>query len=153
MERFFAAALMAAWLAVSPTAFAAECAPPGAETQIAGELQALFDAMGAEDAKVWNQIVDPNFYAFDANQRLDGNALFELLRTAHKAGVKITWHLDQIDIHVDCASAWFSLMNKGTIGDSTGSQPMSWQESGFFNYSQGQWRLRFFHSNRVAPKS
>jgi hypothetical protein len=151
-KRLAAAALLAACLAAPAGAFAAECAPPGGEKLVANQLQALFDAMGSEDAKTWNQIVDPSFYAFDANQRLDGNALFELLRTAHKAGVKIVWHLDQIDVHTDCATAWFSLMNKGSVGDSNGSQPMTWQESGIFNYVQGQWRLRFFHSNRVTPK-
>ena len=144
--------LVAAALLFLPIAsFAAECAPPGGEKQVAIRLQGLFDAMAVDDAKGWNQIVDPSFYAFDANKRLDGNALFELLKAAHGAGVKIVWRLDEIDVHVDCGTAWFSLMNRGSVGDTNGSQPISWQESGIFNYVQGQWKLRFFHSNRVQP--
>jgi ketosteroid isomerase-like protein len=151
-KRFFAAALMAACLALPAAAPAAECAPAGGEKIVTTELQALFDAMAAGDAKAWSGIIAPDFYAFDANQRLDGNALFDLVRTAHNAGVEIVWHLDQIDAHVDCDTAWFSLMNHGSVGGAGTSQPVSWQESGVFVYRQGQWRLRFFHSNRVQPK-
>ncbi|HMA51962.1 MAG TPA: hypothetical protein VKP60_19525 [Magnetospirillaceae bacterium] len=146
--------LVAAALLFLPIAsFAADCAPPGGEKQVAIRLQGLFDAMAVDDAKGWNQIVDPSFYAFDANRRLDGNALFELLKAAHGAGVKIVWRLDEIDVHIDCSTAWFSLMNRGSVGDTNGSQPISWQESGIFNYVQGQWKLRFFHSNRVQSNS
>ncbi len=152
-KRFAAAVLTAVSLFLSPAAFAQECAPAGGEKQVAIRLQAWFDAMATEDAKTWNQIVDPTFYAFDANRRLNGNALFDLLRQAHGAGVKILWRLDEIDVHIDCATAWFSLMNKGAVGDGTGTQPMTWQESGIFNYVQGQWKLRFFHSNRVQSQS
>jgi len=151
-KRFAAAALTAAGLFLPPAAFAQDCAPAGSEKQVAIRLQAWFDAMAAEDAKTWNQIVDPTFYAFDANRRLNGNALFDLLKQAHAAGVRIAWRLDEIDVHIDCATAWFSLMNKGAVGDSSGAQAMTWQESGIFNYVQGQWKLRFFHSNRVQTQ-
>jgi hypothetical protein len=144
-KRFFAVLL----LCLPLTSFAAECAPPGGETQVAVRIQSWFDAMASEDARTWNQIVEPTFYAFDANRRLDGNALFEMVRTAHKAGVKILWRLDEIDVHIDCTTAWFSLMNHGAVGNTSGNQPVSWQESGVFDYVQGQWKLRFFHSNRV----
>jgi len=152
-KRLLAAALTAASLFTPAISFAGECAPAGSEKAVAIQLQTLFDAMGAEDAKAWNQVIDPGFYAFDADRRLDGNALFELVRQAHKAGVKIVWHLDEIDVHIDCGTAWFSLMNKGAVGDAGGLQPMTWQESGIFDYRQGQWKLRFFHSNRVQPKN
>jgi hypothetical protein len=75
------------------------------------------------------------------------------VKSAHAAGVKIAWRLDQIDVHIDCSTAWFSLMNHGSVGDASGVQPVNWQESGVFGYGQGQWKLRFFHSNRVQPKS
>ena len=152
-KRLAAAALMAASLALPGLARAAECAPAGGEKIVTTELQALFNAMTIEDAKAWGQIIAPDFYAFDANQRLDGNALFDLVHTAHNAGVEIVWRLDQIDVHVDCDSAWFSLMNHGSVGGAGTSQPVNWQESGVFVYRQGQWRLRFFHSNRVQPKN
>lgn len=148
-KRFFAAVLTAACLSLPISSFAAECAPSGGEQQVAVRLQAWFDALGADDAKVWDQIVDPFFYAFDANKRLDGSALRDLVKSAHGAGVKIAWRLDEIDVHVDCTTAWFSLMNRGSVGDSNGLQPVTWQESGIFNYVGGQWKLRFFHSNRL----
>jgi hypothetical protein len=110
-------------------------------------------ARGFDDSKSWGQIIDPSFYAFDANKRLDGNALFDLVKSAHGAGIKIVWHLDQIDVHIDCTTAWFAMTNHGSVGDSSGTQTMTWQESGLFNYVQGQWMLRFFHSNRVQPQS
>jgi hypothetical protein len=153
MTKRFAVALLVACFGLTAAASAQECAPPGGEKTVGILLQTLFDSMGSEDAKGWNQVIGPGFYAFDANQRLEGNALFELVRSAHKAGVKILWHLDEIDVHVDCATAWFSLMNKGSVGDTTGMQPMTWQESGVFYYTQGQWKLHFFHSNRVQPKN
>lgn len=145
--------LVAAALLFLPFAsFAADCAPAGGERDVGVRLQALFEGLAVDDAKVWGQIVDPSFYAFDANKRLDGNALFDLVKSAHNAGVKIAWRLDEIDVHIDCSTAWFSLMNHGAIGDSNGLQPVAWQESGIFNYVGGQWKLRFFHSNRVQPK-
>ena len=153
MKRLAAAALTAASLFLTPAAFAGECAPQGGEKQVAIRLQALFDALATDDAKGWNQVVDPTFYAFDANRRLDGNALFDLVKQAHGAGIRIAWRLDEIDVHIDCATAWFSMMNHGSVGDSSGTQPVSWQESGIFNYVQGQWKLRFFHPNRVQVKS
>ena len=153
MTKRFLAALTAAFLFLPSVSFAADCAPVGVENEVAVRLQALFNAMAIDDSKAWGQIVDPNFYAFDANQRLDGNALFDLVKSAHAAGVKIAWRLDQIDVHIDCATAWFSLTNHGSVGDASGVQPVTWQESGVFNYVQGQWKLRFFHSNRVQPKS
>lgn len=145
-KRFLAAFL----LLLSAGADAAECAPAGVERQVATRIQALFDAMAADDSRRWSEIVDPSFYAFDANRRLDGDALFDLVKSAHNAGVKIVWRLDEIDVHVDCETAWFSLMNHGSVGGGgSGTQQVTWQESGLFNYVQGQWKLRFFHSNRL----
>jgi hypothetical protein len=154
MTKPFLAALLAALL-VPPISFsrAAECAPAGVERQVATRIQAFFDAMTTDDSRSWSDIVDPTFYAFDANRRLDGNALFDLVKSAHNAGVKIVWRLDEIDVHVDCATAWFSLMNRGTVGGANGTQQVSWQESGIFNYVQGQWKLHFFHSNRVQQNN
>ena len=149
MTKRFLAALL---LLLPLVSFSAECAPPGDEKAVATRIQALFDALGTDDARAWNQIVDPSFYAFDASKRLDGNALFDLVKSAHTAGVKIVWRLEQIDVHIDCTTAWFSLMNYGSIGGAGSAQAMSWQESGLFNYVQGQWKLRFFHSNRVTPQ-
>ncbi len=153
MTKRFLAAFTAAFLFLPSVSFAADCAPAGDEKEVAIRVQALFNALAVDDSKAWGQIVDPNFYAFDANQRLDGNALFDLVKSAHAAGVKIAWRLDQIDVHIDCTTAWFSLMNHGSVGDAGGVQPVNWQESGVFGYVQGQWKLRFFHSNRVQPKS
>jgi hypothetical protein len=152
-KRCVAAALMAVYLCLPFAVSATECAPAGGEREVSIRLQAWFDAMAADDSKSWGQIIDPSFYAFDANKRLDGNALFDLVKSAHGAGIKIVWHLDQIDVHIDCTTAWFAMTNHGSVGDSSGTQTMTWQESGLFNYVQGQWMLRFFHSNRVQPQS
>ena len=152
-KRLFLAALMAAFLLTPKGGQAAECAPAGSEGQIPVLLQAFYDGLARDDRNAWAQIVDRSFYSFDANQRLDGNALFEHLEKAHHSGIRILWHLDEINVQADCATAWFSLMNHGSVGDSNGTQPMAWQESGVFSWRQGQWKLVFFHSNRVPPKS
>ena len=152
-KRFLSAALLAAFLIVPEGGHAAECAPQGGDRQIPILLQTLYDGMARDDSRVWGQIVDRSFYAYDNNQRLDGNALFEQLEKAHRSGIRIVWHLDEINVHADCASAWFSLMNRGSVGDTNGTQPMNWQESGVFAWHDGQWKLVFFHSNRVPPRS
>ncbi len=152
-KRFFLAALTAAFLLAPQSGWAQACAPKGSEAQIPILLQAFFDGLARDDRRVWSQIIDRSFYAYDANQRLDGNALFEMLEKAHHTGIRIVWHLDEINVQADCATAWFSQMNNGSVGDAGGSQPMSWQESGVFTWRDGQWKLSFFHSNRVQPKS
>ena len=151
-KRFLLAALMAASLLSPKPASAQACAPRGSEAQIPTLLQSFYDGLARDDRKMWAQLVDRSFYAFDANQRLDGNALFDMLEKAHHSGIHIVWRLDEINVQPDCATAWFTLMNHGAIGDSSGSQPMSWQESGIFTWRDGQWKLTFFHSNRVQPR-
>jgi hypothetical protein len=152
-KRLFLAALMAVFLLIPKTGWSQACAPRGSEAQIPTLLQAFYDGLARDDRKVWQQIVDRSFYAYDASQRLDGNALFEMLEKAHHSGIRIAWHLDEINVQPDCTTAWFTLMNRGSIGDAGGSQPMTWQESGVFTWRDGQWKLTFFHSNRVQAKS
>lgn len=151
-KRFLFAALTAAFLLSPRGVLAQACAPRGSENQIPILLQSFYDGLARDDRKMWAQLVDRSFYAYDANQRLDGNALFEMLEKAHRSGIRIVWHLDEINVQPDCATAWFTLMNHGSVGDVGGSQPMSWQESGIFTWRDGQWKLTFFHSNRVQPR-
>ena len=133
-------------------AHAKACAPEHNEA-VVDALNQLFEAASHDDDKLFKEVLAQNFYAFDNGKRFDGMQLPQLIKAAHGAGKTYVWSVNDPEVHIACDWAWVTYTNRGSVGDSSGTQPMSWLESAVLHYQGQRWRIQFLHSTRAAPTS
>jgi hypothetical protein len=147
-------ALVAPLIALSgvSVARAKACAPEHNEA-VVDALHQLFEAASHDDDHLFKEVLAPNFYAFDNGKRFDGVQLPQLIKAAHGAGKIYVWSVNDPEVHITCDWAWVTYTNRGSIGDASGTQPMSWLESAVLHYEGQRWRIQFLHSTRAAQPS
>jgi hypothetical protein len=124
--------------------------PSSSAAAVADTIREIFAALSVDDDAGLTRVLAPDFYAFDAGRRFDGPALVALVKSAHKAGKTLVWTVNEPDVHIACDRAWIAYVNRGSVGDAAGSQPVIWQESANLRFEDGRWRIEFLHSNRVT---
>ena len=133
-------------------AHAKACAPEHKEA-VVDALNQLFEAASHDDDKLFKEVLAPDFYAFDNGRRFDGMQLPHLIKAAHGAGKTYIWSVQDPEVHIACDWAWVTYTNRGSVGDASGTQPMSWLESAVLHYQGQRWHIQFLHSTRAAPPS
>jgi hypothetical protein len=117
---------------------------------IAETMREMYAAATVDDFARLEEIFDDGFYAFDLGKRFDGMALAELIRDAHAGGKVFVWTVNDADEHVMGDWAWIAYVNRGSVGDTTERTPVTWLESAVLRHDGKRWRIRFFHSTRMA---
>ena len=135
-------------LVLTDHARAADC-PSSDGALVVAALTELFAGARADDAARAKAVLAPGFYAFDAGRRLDADALLAGVGAAHKAGRVMEWTVAEPDVHIECGQAWAAWIDKGSIRDATGTQPVTWLESAALEFQGGRWVIRFFSSMRA----
>jgi SnoaL-like domain len=123
-------------------------------TPVADTMRAMYVAAATDDLAKSRSLIAPEFYGFDNGKRYDGDALMQMVISAHAKGVKIVWNITQPDAHVHGDYAWIAYTNVGSIQVSAGAglTPMTWLESACLERHNGSWKIVFFQSSRVpAP--
>jgi hypothetical protein len=145
-------ACVAPWVALSNVSavHAKACAPEHKEA-VVDAVNQFFQAAGHDDDNLFKEVLAPNFYAFDNGKRFDGMELPQLIKAAHGAGKTFVWSVNDPDVHIACDWAWVTYTNRGSVGDASGTQPMSWLESMVLRYQGQRWHIQFLHSTRAAP--
>ena len=133
-------------------ACAKTCAPEHNEA-VVDALNQLFEAARHDDEKLFKEVLAPNFYAFDNGKRFDGMQLPQLIKAAHGAGKTYAWSVSDPEVHIACDWAWVTYTNRGSVGDASGTQPMTWLESAVLHYQGQRWHIQFLHSTRAAATS
>jgi ketosteroid isomerase-like protein len=112
-------------------------------------MKSMYVAATNDDLAQFHTVAAPDFYAFDGGKRFSGDALMELIKTAHAAGKMYVWRVTEPEVHIEGDMAWITYTNHGSIRDASGTKPMRWLESAVLGKQNGGWRIRFFHSTRV----
>ena len=141
-----------AWLLTSTIgAAAADQADQTAadKTQVTEAVRSMFAAFAADDLAKFRAVTTPDFYAFDVGKRFTGDALMDLIKTAHAAGNVYVWTVNEPEVHISGDVAWITYVNKGSIKDASGTKEVTWLESAVLQKEKGVWRIRFLHSTRA----
>ena len=147
--RFTTAALSAFCFAVPLMAQAATC--PENDPAVTATMVEMYEAAKTDDINRFHEVTTPDFYTYDGGRVFKGDTLMTLLKTKHASGVKWEWSVTDPQVHATCDTAWITYTNVGAMIDDKGRQPLTWVESATLIKTDGQWRIRFFHSTRV-PK-
>ena len=142
-------ASLAAFPGVSP-ARDKTCAPEHNEA-VVDAMSQFFEAASHDDDNLFKEVLAPDFSAFDNGKRFDGMQLPQFIKSAHGAGRIFVWSVQDPQVHIACDWAWIAYTNRGSVGDASGTQPMSWLESAVLHYQGQRWRIQFLHSTRAAP--
>ena len=147
-----AIAVLAAFFVLSSvsTALAKACALEHKEA-VVDAINQFFEAASHDDENLFKEILAPGFYAFDNGRRFDGMQLPQWIKAAHAAGKTYAWSVNDPEVHITCDWAWITYTNRGSAGDASGTQPMSWLESAVLHYEGQRWHIQFLHSTRAAP--
>jgi hypothetical protein len=113
------------------------------------QIQA-FAALKQQDRASWNDIVSPDFVAFEGGHRFDRSALFEVVTAARAAGKHYEWSVTDAHIEASCTIATVYYVNRGSITEAQSSAPVSWLETATFRHTLGKWHLVFLESMREA---
>ena len=144
-------------LLVLPSAFAVDhrvCdSSPADQADVVETMRAMYAAATVDDLEKMHSVTTADFYAFDGGKRFDGDALFELVKSAHAAGTVFVWTVTEPDVHLSCNVAWISCVNQGSVKNSSGTTKMTWLESAVLVKEKGAWRIRFFHSTRAPQQT
>ena len=153
-NRMAAAVTVTVLVALSSVSVARDkaCAPEHNEA-VVDALNQFFEAASRDDGKLFSEVLAPNFYAFDNGKRFDGMQLPQLIKAAHGAGKTYVWSINDAEVHMTCDWAWVAYTNRGSVGDASGTQPVSWLESAVLHYQGQRWRIQFLHSTRAASTS
>jgi len=123
------------------------------EKQIVKAVSTLFAALRADDSQELDSVVTSGFYIFDGGVRFNGESLMTFIKAQHAAGKRYEWSLTAPGVHVSGNTAWIAYINKGSIGDVSGSASQQWLESAFLEKQAGTWKIVFMHSTRVSVAS
>ncbi len=121
------------------------------QKQIIDTIRTIFVAAKADDMGRFDSVVTPGFYLYDAGQRFDGEAIMKLMKSLHAQGRHFEWNVTEPDVHVYGNVAWIAYVNKGSVGDASGTTEQNWLESAFLQKQNGKWKIVFMHSTRVPP--
>lgn len=140
-----------------PDVFAADppvCAQsPADQAAVVEAIRTMYAAATADDMEKFNSVTTADFYAFDGGKRFDGDALMELVKSAHAAGAVYVWTVTEPEVHVSCNVAWISYVNRGSMKNASGLTKLTWLESAVLVKEKGKWRIRFFHSTRAPQQA
>ncbi len=123
-------------------------------TAVADTMRAMYVAAATDDLAKFRSLIAPGFYAFDNGRRYDGDALMQMVISAHAKGMKIVWSVTEPDAHIHGNYAWIAYTNGGSIQmtAAAGLTPVTWLESACLERHNSSWKIVFFQSSRVpAP--
>lgn len=119
------------------------------EGKVVDVMRQMYVAAANDDLALFHRVVATDFYAYDGGKRFSGDALMELILSAHKEGKRYVWTVTEPEVHLLCNDAWIAYTNRGSLQDETGTKSLTWLESAFLHKEAGAWKIRFFHSTRV----
>ncbi|HEY6375290.1 MAG TPA: nuclear transport factor 2 family protein [Edaphobacter sp.] len=136
------------------------CGPAGASTavctttdedkvKVVEAMQQMYVAATKDDLDGFHKVAAAEFFAFDGGKRFDGDALMNLIKTAHDAGKRYEWKVTEPEVHLTCNDAWIAYTNRGSLQDESGTKSLTWLESAFLHKEGDVWKIQFFHSTRV----
>jgi hypothetical protein len=117
--------------------------------KVADTMRQMYVAATNDDMALFHRVATTDFYAFDGGHRFTGDALMDLIQSAHKAGKHYVWTVNEPEVHLSCNDAWITYVNRGSVQDESGTKDLTWLESAFLHKEAGAWKIRFFHSTRV----
>jgi ketosteroid isomerase-like protein len=123
---------------------------PAEEAAVAASVQAMYTALRTDDATQFAQVTTPDFYAYDVGKQFTGEQLVALIKSAHAAGREFVWQVTEPRVYIEGNTAWLTYLNRGSVGDASGSKPVTWLESAVLHKMDGVWRIHFLHATRAA---
>ncbi|MFY9983919.1 MAG: nuclear transport factor 2 family protein [Chthoniobacterales bacterium] len=121
------------------------------EQQIIDTVSTIFTAASTDDVAKFDSVISADFYIFDGGVRFKGDAIMAFIKAQHAAGKRYEWNVTEPDVHIRGDTAWIAYVNKGSIGDASGTTKQNWLESAFLEKQGGDWKIVFVHSTRVPP--
>jgi hypothetical protein len=109
----------------------------------------MYVALTIEDLDALHAVTTKDFFAYDAGQRFDGDALMDLIKDRHAQGYVFEWNVNDPKVEVACDTALVTYVNAGSITQAGAKRPVSWLESATLKHDGARWRIRFFHSTSV----
>ncbi len=122
------------------------------QEKVVEAMREMYAAATTDDMARFRAVTTPDFYTFDVGRRMTGEQLMGLIRSAHDAGRIYVWRVTEPQVYVDGKTAWITYVNRGSVQDATGKKDVTWLESAVLRKDDGAWRIRFFHSTRVAAE-
>ncbi|MFZ0502187.1 MAG: nuclear transport factor 2 family protein [Chthoniobacterales bacterium] len=121
------------------------------EQQIIDTVSTIFTAASTDDVAKFDSVISADFYIFDGGVRFKGDAIMAFIKAQHAAGKRYERNVTEPDVHIRGDTAWIAYVNKGSIGDASGTTKQNWLESAFLEKQGGDWKIVFVHSTRVPP--
>jgi len=126
--------------------------PDRDQEKVIEAVRSMYAALTADDLDKFRAVTAPNFYAFDLGKRFTGDALMDLIKTAHAAGKVYVWTVNEPEVHISGDIAWITYINHGSVKDASGTKDVTWLESAVLQKEKGTWRIHFFHSTRAPSQ-
>lgn len=141
---------LSAWLLLCLGFPAIALGSPADEAAVASTVQSMYTALRTDDAALFAKVTTQDFYAYDVGKQFTGEQLLTLIKCAHASGRVFVWQVTEPRVHIEGNTAWLTYRNRGSVGDASGSKPVTWLESAVLHKMDGIWRIHFLHATRAA---
>jgi hypothetical protein len=119
------------------------------QARVIRAMESMYVAATADDLDLFHSVTAPEFFAFDNGERLDGDALMQLVKKLHASGKTYVWSVTEPRVEIFGDTALLTYVNRGSVQDGSGKQDVTWLESALLRKDKGTWRIRFLHSTRM----
>jgi hypothetical protein len=75
---------------------------PGSDkAAVIAAIETMYAAFTTDDFAKFHSVAALDFYAFDGGKRFDGDALMQLLKTAHASGKIYIWRVTKPEVKIE----------------------------------------------------
>ena len=119
--------------------------------ELVATIDEMFAALGRNDGVRLEEILCPDFHAFENGVAMSGPELLGLMSELHAAGKCYRWSVRSPKIERQGSLGAVAYLNRGFISDTPDSEPVptSWLETVLLRREAGRWRVAFLHSTRM----
>ena len=79
--------------------------------QVLETVRAIFSAISENDEALFNTVIAPDFYLFEAGVRFDGPGMLALIKAERDAGKSFEWNVTEPDIRIGGNVACIAYVN------------------------------------------
>jgi ketosteroid isomerase-like protein len=120
---------------------------------IVGTIERLQAAVGDNDRARIDDLLCPDFHAFENGARMTGRELLDAMSRHFARGRRYRWSVASPQIEVQGDLGAIVYVNHGYIAEGPGVDPVpqSWLETVLLRRHDSGWRVAFLHSTRCKP--
>jgi hypothetical protein len=117
-------------------------------------IEKMYAAVGRDDRESLNEVLAPDFHAFENGVAVSGGELLALMSRLYADGKRYRWSVTSPQVEIQGNLGAVMYLNVGSVVEAPGADPtpLSWLETVVLRREASGWRVAFLHSTRSVAQ-